>query len=172
MLLRPGSRGGGLLVVFGWLALLTDGRGAVAGLLTIAFLLTLAWLGWQVAEWRFDRFVVTDKRVVLISGLLTRRVAMMPLIKVTDMTYERSFLGQLLGYGAFVMESAGQDQALHRIDHVPRPDEVAHQMFTLLFGAPAGAPLPTGEPQPASPARRAWWSPRSDASDPDPPPQF
>lgn len=127
----------------------------MAGLLALGTLGTMAWLGWAVAEWRFDRFVVTNKRVLLVTGLLTRRVAMMPLVKVTDMTYERSWIGRIFGYGAFVMESAGQEQALHRVDHVPQPDDVAHAMFSLLFGAPAGAPLPTRtEPDPEPPAPR------------------
>lgn len=176
ILLRPGLRGGGVFAVLVWLLFLTGGRGPVAGLLTVGIGLTLCWLGWHVAQWRLDRFVVTDKRVVLLSGLLTRRVAMMPLIKVTDMTYERSWLGQLLGYGAFVLESAGQEQALHRIDHVPKPDDVAHEMFTLLFGAPTGALSPGSHLEPASEAespkpRRVWWSPAKDA-EADPPPQY
>ena len=32
-------------------------------------------------------------------------VAMMPLLKVTDMTYDRSLLGRIVGYGTFVLES-------------------------------------------------------------------
>lgn len=96
-------------------------------------------LGFVVAEWWVERFVVTDMRVILTSGIITRRVAMMPLGKVTDMTYERSVLGQMLGYGVFVVESAGQDQALSRVDFLPRPDRLYIQVAELLFGKrPAG----------------------------------
>ena len=31
--------------------------------------------------------------MILTSGVLTRKVAMMPLIKVTDMSFQRSFCG-------------------------------------------------------------------------------
>ena len=48
---------------------------------------------------------------------------MMPLIKVTDMSYNRSVPGRILGYGRFVMESAGQDQALREVNWVPDPDQ-------------------------------------------------
>ena len=40
---------------------------------------------------------------------------MMPLTKVTDMSFKRSFPGRLLGYGEFIVESAGQDQALRNV---------------------------------------------------------
>jgi uncharacterized membrane protein YdbT with pleckstrin-like domain len=52
-------------------------------------------------------------------GIITRKVAMMPLAKVTDMTYERSPIGKLFGYGTFVLESAGQDQPSARSSTCP-----------------------------------------------------
>ena len=59
---------------------------------------------------------------------------MMPLAKVTDMSYNRSPLGRLLGYGTFVMESAGQDQALHRVEWVPDPDQTYRAICAEIFG--------------------------------------
>ncbi|UQX89705.1 PH domain-containing protein [Jatrophihabitans telluris] len=107
---------------------------ALAVLGTLLFLGTIGWFGWIVGDWYSERFVITDKRVLLISGLLTKRVAIMPLSKVTDLTYERSIPGRLLGYGVFVVESAGQHQALSRIDFLPHPDELYQQVSSLLFG--------------------------------------
>ena len=43
--------------------------------------------------------MATDKRLIMTYGLLTHKVAMMPLRKVTDMNYGRSLLGRMLGYG-------------------------------------------------------------------------
>ena len=57
-----------------------------------------------------------------------------PLIKVTDMSYQRPFVGRLLGYGEFVMESAGQDQALRTVSFVPKPDLLYLDICDLLFG--------------------------------------
>ena len=72
---------------------------------------------------------------------------MMPLLKVTDMTYDRSLLGRVVGYGKFMLESAGQDQALSTIDHVPDADTHYRAICTQLFGpasmlrfAPGGLP--------------------------------
>jgi uncharacterized membrane protein YdbT with pleckstrin-like domain len=93
----------------------------------------LAYFLWRILEWSLDWFVVTDKRFVLAQGVLTRRVGMMPLTRVTDMRYERSPLGRILGYGMFVLESAGQDQALSSINFLPDPDELYREVCELLF---------------------------------------
>lgn len=69
-------------------------------------------------EWR-DVFVVTNWRVVRLSGVLTARVATMPINRILDMTMTRPLLGRLLGYGHFVFESAAQEQGLREIRFVP-----------------------------------------------------
>ena len=123
------------------------------GLVSLFFLLFSAvWLGWDVVNWYVEEFAVTDKRVLLVSGLFIRKVAIMPLIKVTDLTYKRDLLGRILGYGTFIIESAGQDQALSRIDFVNHPDEWYRRISAELFGRtivdyddvfPGGPPNPT-----------------------------
>lgn len=88
------------------------------------WLLVLGWVGWQVVDWWFDRFILTNKRVMVVAGVITRNVAMMPLGRVTDMKFEQSPIGRMLDYGTFVLESAGQDQALREIKHLPHPKEL------------------------------------------------
>ena len=46
-------------------------------------------------EWYYDRFVLTNKRVMLVEGVVARKVAMMPLTRVTDMKYTQSPLGRV-----------------------------------------------------------------------------
>ena len=58
----------------------------------------------------------------------------MPLSKVTDLTFERTAIGRALGYGTIIVESAGQIQALNRIDYVPNPQEVYEALSELIFG--------------------------------------
>ncbi len=95
-------------------------------------LLNLAYRAW---EWSEDYFVVTSERMLQASGVFVRKIAMMPLVKVTDMSFQRSAGGRLLGYGTFILESAGQDQALRRIDHVPYPEQLYLEICALIFPA-------------------------------------
>jgi hypothetical protein len=117
--------------------------------LTAAFF--LARFGWKLAQWRIDRIVVTDQRVVEVSGLLTRSVASMPLMKVTDMTYRRSPWGRMLGYGELVLESAGQHQGLSRIAYLPYPDDFYRTVTALVTAhlhGPVDPPEASGPEEP------------------------
>jgi uncharacterized membrane protein YdbT with pleckstrin-like domain len=84
--------------------------------------------------WWIERIVITDKRVMLAQGIITHNVGMMPLGKVTDLTFQRSVGGRMLGYGTLIVESAGQIQALNRIDFMPRPEEIYEALSELVFG--------------------------------------
>jgi uncharacterized membrane protein YdbT with pleckstrin-like domain len=84
--------------------------------------------------WWIERIVITDKRVMLAEGIITHNVGMMPLSKVTDLTFRRTLAGRMFGYGTIVVESAGQIQALNEIDYLPRPEEIYEALSELVFG--------------------------------------
>lgn len=104
---------------------------AVFGLILLVLALRLAW---KVLQWRYEWFLATNRRLVLTTGVITRKVAMMPLAKVTDMSYAQSPLGRVLGYGSFVMESAGRDdQALNKVQFVPDADANYRALCQVVF---------------------------------------
>ena len=105
----------------------------IATILWWGFFLVVLRLLWKLLDWYHNWFVATDKRLLLRYGLITHKVAMMPLAKVTDMSYERSIPGQLLGYGRFIMESAGQDQALRVVNWVPNSDATYRAICAEIF---------------------------------------
>jgi membrane protein YdbS with pleckstrin-like domain len=131
----PLGIGAGATLLLGYLAgFLT--RQNVDGLVTAAVLIWLgviSWVAWRVFDWYFDRFILTNKRVMVVNGIITRKVAMMPLLRVTDMKYEQSALGRLLNYGTFVLESAGQDQALREVKHLPNPNELYLRVVEEMY---------------------------------------
>ncbi len=129
---------GGLLVAGVVTATLASGLFAEI-IWGVWFLLFLR-LIWKVVNWSVDYFVVTSERLLLTTGFLTRRVNMMPLTKVTDMSFRRSFPGRLLGYGEFIVESAGQDQALRNVEFIPYPEQLYLLICGMLF--PSSAPDP------------------------------
>ncbi|MEV1329130.1 PH domain-containing protein [Micromonospora costi] len=108
----------------------------VGALTTVAVLLwfaVMAWVAWRVADWWYDRFILTNKRVMVVNGIITRRVAMMPLVRVTDMKYEQTPTGRALNYGTFVLESAGQEQALREIKNLPNPNELYLRVVEEMY---------------------------------------
>ena len=115
----------------------------------LAWLVLFVWLVWNAVNWAVDFFVVTSHRILLTSGVLTRKVNMMPLTKVTDMSFQRTFAGRILGYGEFIIESAGQDQALRNVDHIPYPEQLYLEVCGMLFGSNDDQEGATAEPDAA-----------------------
>jgi uncharacterized membrane protein YdbT with pleckstrin-like domain len=122
------------LAIAGWLSeAVAKGNGTVILVIWIAWLLLLLRLVGKVIDWSLNYFVVTSQRMLLAQGVITRKVNMMPLTKVTDMSFERSTLGRILGYGRFNLESAGQDQALKIVDYLPYPEQLYLEVCGLIF---------------------------------------
>jgi uncharacterized membrane protein YdbT with pleckstrin-like domain len=124
---------GGLLAAFIVSATLLRGHTTLILIIWGLWGVLMVRLIWQAINWAVDYFVITSKRILLTSGVFTRSVAMMPLSKVTDMSFRRSLAGRLLGYGEFVVESAGQDQALRTIDHIPYPEDLYRRVCDEIF---------------------------------------
>ena len=111
-------------------------------LLIIWFLwgLLLVWLAVKVVDWSLNYFVVTSQRLLLAQGFIVRKVNMMPLAKVTDMSFQRTAMGQILGYGEFIVESAGQDQALRNVRFLPHPEQLYLEVCGLIFKETEASP--------------------------------
>ncbi|UOZ10039.1 PH domain-containing protein [Amycolatopsis sp. WQ 127309] len=103
-------------------------------LLWYVALIVVLRFAYVVMEWWVERLVVTDKRFVMTTGVFTTKVLMMPISKVTDLSYVRTATGRMMGYGTMVVESAGQIQALNKIDFLPRPEEFYDTISELVFG--------------------------------------
>jgi membrane protein YdbS with pleckstrin-like domain len=121
-------------------------HGIPADVVWVAWLVLLLRLAWKVLNWSVDYFVVTTERLLLTRGFLTRRVNMLPLTKIVDMSFERSFPGRLLGYGAFTVETAGKDQALRNVEFIPYPEQLYLLICGMLFPSSA-EDVEDGEPQ-------------------------
>lgn len=128
--------GAGATFVLGYLSGFLAKQESASGFTTVAVIVWLGVMGfvaWKVADWYFDRFILTNKRVMVVNGIITRKVAMMPLARVTDMKYEQSPVGRMLNYGTFVLESAGQDQALREVKHLPNPNELYLRVVEEMY---------------------------------------
>ncbi len=144
-----------VLAAGGWLLLLDpdDRVSSSAGLLVL--LAALVYYGLRVGEWWMRHFIVSTRRVLLTSGVIVRTVTLLPLRRITDLTWKETLLGQVLGYGTFRFESAGQQQALSEITFLPGADVLYMRVSALLFssdwGGGAAGGDDEGNPEPASP---------------------
>nr|WP_296074980.1 PH domain-containing protein [uncultured Actinoplanes sp.] len=96
---------------------LTTARGVVC--LTGALLSLYA-----LIAWRFAALALTSRRVLLVEGLLWRRVSSLTIEDMSQVRLEQTPLGQLLNYGDFIFESARRFTAIRRVAVLPYPNEL------------------------------------------------
>jgi membrane protein YdbS with pleckstrin-like domain len=143
----------------GWLFLVDPDNAVTTVVGLVVVLGALVYYALRVGEWWMRHFIVTRRRVLLTSGVIVRTVTLLPLRRITDLTWEETFFGQILGYGSFRFESAGQDQALRHITFMPDAKNVYKQVSGLLFGADWGGAASgddegNPDPPPRAPAVR------------------
>jgi len=91
---------------------------------------------YQVYDWHDTSYIITDKRMFYSTGMLSREVAVMPLSKVTDLTYRQSLMGRILDYGDFSIESPGTHPVFVHLTFIAEPEKLYKDVSELLFGNP------------------------------------
>jgi uncharacterized membrane protein YdbT with pleckstrin-like domain len=79
---------------------------AIAGLILV--LVPLAGMMKDIAVWRSQAYLVTTRRVIQISGVLSKDVVDSSLEKVNDVKLSQSFFGRLFGYGDIEILTASE----------------------------------------------------------------
>jgi uncharacterized membrane protein YdbT with pleckstrin-like domain len=97
---------------------------------------------WRVVlpfiRWNTSRFTFTNRRVIVRHGSLRRTGRDMPLVKITDATFDESILGRLLNYGTLNITSASDEGELVIAD-VPNIQMVQRDLFELMQRTQGGA---------------------------------
>jgi Bacterial PH domain len=127
-----------------------------------------AFLAWRAGHWALTRYVITNERILLIEGLIARRITALPLRLVIDTTYRRTIWGRLLGYCNLELNLSGHP-GLRSLTRVPNADRVYALILRLLSGHEDGAPAEP-EPEPEREANDAMRlaAKESWVNDPDP----
>ena len=98
--------------------------------------------------------MITNERILLVEGLIARRITALPLRLVIDTTYRRTIVGRILGYCNLELNLSGHP-GLRSLTRVPNADRVYALILRLLSGhedelvkepEPHVAPAPDGEP--------------------------
>lgn len=97
------------------------------GLIGILSLVPAAYIAYGVWEWQVNRYAITSKRLMGVTGIVRKDVGSMPNNRFTDAKISISVTARLfewlrivnLAWATWDVESAGQDQALKIIRFVP-----------------------------------------------------
>jgi uncharacterized membrane protein YdbT with pleckstrin-like domain len=120
----------------------------VIGLVVIAW---AVWLGLEYLKWRMTYFVVTSRRVIYRSGVVSKRGVEIPLERINNINFHQRLIDRIIGAGDLDIESAGKDGQSH-FDFIRHPDGVQHEIYrqmetrnmpvAMVQQAPAAAAAP------------------------------
>jgi uncharacterized membrane protein YdbT with pleckstrin-like domain len=94
----------------------------VAGL----FVLNLYYWGWRAHE-----YVLTDQRVILNEGIISKFSRSIAIDRIQDLTTFQGLWGRTWGFGDIELESAGRDSA-EVLSTVPRPQQLRNAIFAQI----------------------------------------
>ncbi|HWA66840.1 MAG TPA: PH domain-containing protein [Mycobacteriales bacterium] len=121
------------LASYGWFSLPDDSaRKVLRWVILLAALVILLW--WSLRPflfWLTTRYVVTDRRVLMRHGVLSRNGRDVPLTRVNDVSFNRSVVERLFGSGTLVIESAG-DRGQVALSDVPHVEAVQRDIYRLV----------------------------------------
>ncbi|HEU4715435.1 MAG TPA: PH domain-containing protein [Candidatus Saccharimonadales bacterium] len=97
--------------------------------------------GCRLLAWHLHRICVTDKRLLVVTGIIDIRYKTMPLSKLTDQTAGFPPISNILAwlriirtqYATLTVESAGQDQALREVLYVPEGHKVNRLIMSMVL---------------------------------------
>lgn len=112
---------GFLVVGVLFLGITFSGSLLAAGFLLLVLCIVLLVLVLKRLGDRYTSYVVTDTRIMRISGIISRKAHSIPWVRVTDLTIEQSLSGRLFGYATLHIESANEDSGLRDLDGVSDP---------------------------------------------------
>jgi uncharacterized membrane protein YdbT with pleckstrin-like domain len=122
------------LAAAGWASnSVTHGNTTAILVIWLLWLALALWLVAKIVEWSVHRFVLTSKRVVLVTGVILRRVNAIPLDKITDIEFRQSQTGRLLGYGQFEVYSPSADPRMRTFKFLPYPAQLYLEASALIF---------------------------------------
>lgn len=75
---------------------------------TIILLLPLSTMIRDILDWMNRQFIVTNRRVIQVSGVLNKNVTDSSLRKVTDISMSKSFFGRVFNYGNIEILTASE----------------------------------------------------------------
>jgi uncharacterized membrane protein YdbT with pleckstrin-like domain len=122
-------------------AMMPESAGPIGRLVVALVGLAVAiwWVVLPFLRWWTTTYTVTNRRLIMRSGILTRVGKDMPLMRINDVSYQRSLLDRMLGCGTLYIQTAAEGGTI-KLDDVPNVERLHVEMTELLFGTTPDTP--------------------------------
>lgn len=121
-----------LLIIVGCV-LLGSLVGLWASLALLFLVFPLGKLTIDLLHWWNEQYVITNRRVVQVEGIINKHVIDSSLEKVNDVVLDQSLLGRFLGYGDVEILTASEI-GVNRLDRVANPVKFKTEMLNQKEG--------------------------------------
>ena len=94
----------------------------------------LVYAGFVVVKyltWSYTHFVLTDRRVISRSGIVSKRGTEIPLDRINNIDFSQRIWERVIGAGDLDIESAGKDGQSH-FENVRHPDMVQQEVYRQM----------------------------------------
>ena len=81
--------------------------------------------------WRAHEYVLTDQRVILNEGIVSKFSRSISIDRIQDLTTFQGLWGRTWGFGDIELESAGREGA-ELLSTVPRPQQLRNAIFAQI----------------------------------------
>jgi len=108
-----------------------DGSSIVGWPLGIGLLIFVGFVVEKYLVWTYTHFVLTDRRVISRSGIVSKRSTEIPLERINNIDFHQNIFLRLIGAGDLDIESAGKDGQSH-FDNVRHPDMVQQEIYRQM----------------------------------------
>jgi uncharacterized membrane protein YdbT with pleckstrin-like domain len=120
-----------LILVLNWDSgsdFVNSSLGWIVGIAAIAW---VAWLVLKYFQWTMTYFVVTSRRVIYRTGVISKRGVEIPLERINNINFHQRIIDRIIGAGDLDIESAGKDGQTH-FDFIRHPDGVQHEIYRQM----------------------------------------
>jgi uncharacterized membrane protein YdbT with pleckstrin-like domain len=96
----------------------------------VALVAVLALAFWPWLNWRTTHYVLTNERVIMRHGVVSRSGRDIPISRVNDVSFQHGPVERMLGCGTLTIESAGErgQVVLTDIPHVEKVQSVLYEL--------------------------------------------
>jgi uncharacterized membrane protein YdbT with pleckstrin-like domain len=97
-------------------------------------------------RWTSEQYVVTDRRVIQVRGVFTKRAIASSLEKINDVEMRQSLLGRMFNFGTIAILTASGEEGVNTMDRIADPVQFKRAMLDAKHNHERGyGYLPDGD---------------------------
>lgn len=141
----------------------------------IALIIAVVGFGWSIVQWQTQEYVLTNRRVMHVRGVINKQSTDASLENITDAQITVPWLGRIMGYGDLVFLTAAE-LGMQQLRTLKSPVEFKKDLMDakderlIEINAPRMPAPPIRTDVPAQPAQAAQPAPAMPAASPPPMP--